>query len=179
MRSPALNSARSIDGLRERISRGEPMSVESKPRVVLGPRVDLYKETYGSFVNDVYQLPKHRAIVYEMEGFIMPEHVMKYVSDLLKVAERHRPRAMIADPRRIRVLNDDFQRAVQTHFWPEIARLGVSKNPAIDPSGNLARSSVNRMVSEVGTTITTDRGDTLRIAILPSLEDCLEWAALP
>jgi hypothetical protein len=155
------------------------MSVASKPVVSLGPRIDLYKQTYGSFINEVYQLPKHRAIVYEMEGFIMPEHVMKYMTDLLKVAERHRPRIMIADPRRIRVLNDDLQRAVQTHFWPELARLGVSKNPAIDPTGNLARLSVNRMVKDVGTTITTARGDTLEIAVLASLEDCLEWGALP
>jgi hypothetical protein len=84
---------------------------------------------------------------------------------------------MIADPRQMKVLPQEFQRAVQTRFWPAIAALGVQKNPAIVPGAAITQQSVKRMVSSVGETITTGNGHSLRIALLESLEDCLEWIA--
>jgi hypothetical protein len=145
-----------------------------------GPRREVYEKTYGGFSVDVYLLPRHRTMVYEMEGFIMPNHTHEFLDDLLAAAKRHRPYGMIADPRRMRVLNDDFQRAVQTRFWPEIARLGVRKNPAIDPTGLITRASVRQMV-KAAQEATSAGGDaeTLDIAILGSLEECLAFIAQP
>jgi hypothetical protein len=82
---------------------------------------------------------------------------------------------MIADPRQMKVLSPEFQRCVQTRFWPEIARLGVRRNPAIVPHAAVTQTSVNRMVNMVGETVKLEDGTEMEVALLPSLEDCIEW----
>jgi hypothetical protein len=51
--------------------------------VVLGPKKSLYTKTYGKLGVEVYLLSKHRVIVYVMEGFILPEHIDAYLTDLI------------------------------------------------------------------------------------------------
>jgi hypothetical protein len=143
--------------------------------VAIGTKKTLYQKTYGLFQVDVYMLTKWKTIVYEMQGYIMPDMADAFVDDLVACARAHKPVAMIADPRDMRVLNKDFQKTVQTRFWPEIARLGVKKNPAIIPPDALTRGSVDRMVRTAGETITTVDGHKLEIALLASLEECLAF----
>jgi len=81
---------------------------------------------------------------------------------------------MIADPREMRVLSAPFQAAIQQKFWPELARLGIARNPAITPNADLTSSSVGQMIRSTGQMIETSEG-TVEIAMLPSLEICLRW----
>ena len=48
---------------------------EALRRPVLGPRREEYTKHYGKFVVNVYTLTLHRIVVYEMQGYIMPEHI--------------------------------------------------------------------------------------------------------
>ncbi|AKF02922.1 hypothetical protein [Sandaracinus amylolyticus] len=139
------------------------------------PKKSLYTKSYGKLRADVYLLPKHRTILYELDGYIATDHVDPFIDDLLDAAKTHAPVGMIADPRNMKVLNADFQRAIQTRFWPAIAKLGVKRNPAIMPGATVTQTSVKRMVSGIGETITVGPGQTLQIAVLESLDDCLEW----
>lgn len=144
---------------------------------MIGPKRALYTKVYGKLRAEVYLLPKHRTIVYEMDGYIATDQVDAFIDDLLDAAKKHTPIGMVADPRSMKVLNADFQRAIQTRFWPAIAKLGVKRNPAIVPSEAVTQTSVKRMVSGMGETITIAPGQTLEIALLESLDECLEWIA--
>jgi hypothetical protein len=144
----------------------------------LGPRKDAYSRNYGKFRTEVYSLPLHRVIVYAMDGYIAAEHIDAYIDDLLAVTSERRPLGMIADPKNMNVLSPDFQRAVQTRFWPEIARLGVKRNPAIIPAATLTQTSVKRMVDNVGQKILVGAGLELEVAVLETLDECLEWIGL-
>lgn len=144
-------------------------------KLVLGPRRDDYTKQYGKFAVRVYTLTLHRIVVYEMEGYIMPEHIDAYIDDLLALAAEQKPLGMIADPRQMKVLNAEFQRAVQTRFWPGIARLGVKRNPGIVPAATVTQTSVKRLVAAVGETIELEGGEKVEIALLETLEDCVSW----
>jgi hypothetical protein len=148
------------------------MGAHNIPR---GPRKDEYIKSYGKFRVEVYSLPLHKVVIYAMDGYIMAEHIDAYIDDLLAVVSERRPRAMIADPKSMRVLSADFQRAIQTRFWPAIARLGVKRNPAIIPASTVTQTSVKRMVENLGQRITVGAGLELEIAMLETLEECLEW----
>lgn len=143
--------------------------------VVPGPRKVLYKKAYGKFDVEVSVLPSHRIVVYAMQGYIFVEHIDEYLKDLLEVVASTKPIGMVADPRQMKVLSPEFQRAVQTRFWPEIARLGVKRNPAIVPHAAVTRTSVNRMVTMTGEVVKLENGLQVEIALLHSLEECLEW----
>ncbi len=144
-------------------------------RSARGPRKDEYAKEYGKFRVEVYSLPAHRVVVYEMDGYITAEHIDAYIDDLLLVARERLPRGMIADPKSMSVLSADFQQAIQNRFWPSIARLGVKRNPAIIPQATVTKTSVKRMVKGVGETISVGPGLELEIAVLESLDQCLEW----
>ncbi|UJR84679.1 hypothetical protein [Sandaracinus amylolyticus] len=139
------------------------------------PKKSLYTKTYGKLRADVYLLPRHRTILYEMDGYVATDQVDAFIDDLLEAAKVHAPVGMVADPRNMKVLNADFQRAIQTRFWPAIAKLGVKRNPAITPAATVTQTSVKRMVSGIGETVTVGAGQTLEIAVLESLEQCLDW----
>jgi hypothetical protein len=147
--------------------------------VMIGPRKPLYEKTYGGFHVSVYTLTKHRIIVYAMSGYIMPESTNAYIDDLLACARAEKPLAMIADPRAMKVLSKEFQTAVQTRFWPELARIGVKKNPALVPEAAITAQSVNRMVRTAGETVDAGGGRTLQIAMFSSLDDCVDWILRP
>lgn len=147
--------------------------------VTTGPKKPLYTKAYGGFNITVYALTKHRTIVYEMSGYLMPEHAVAFVDDLLECARAERPVAMIADPRAMKVLSKELQGTVQTRFWPEVAKLGVKKNPALMPAEAITAQSVHRMVRAVGETVDVGGGRTLEIAIFSTLEDCLDWIVNP
>jgi len=147
-------------------------------RINPGPRKDIYTRHYGKFRVEVYLLPLHRIVVYEMEGYINAEQIDLFVDDLLAVAEARKPIGMIADPRKMKVLSPEFQRAIQDRFWPGIAKLGIKKNPGIVPPSALTQSSVKRMVATMGQTIKLAGGQEMQIALLESLEDCIEWITL-
>lgn len=140
-----------------------------------GPRRDEYAKNYGKFRVEVYSLPLHGVVVYEMDGYITAEHIDTYIDDLVAVADDRRPRGMIADPKSMSVLSADFQRAIQNRFWPSIARLGVRRNPAIIPATTVTQTSVKRMVEQVGEKIAVGAGLELEIAVLETLDECLEW----
>lgn len=140
-----------------------------------GPRKDEYAKSYGKFRVEVYSLPAHRVVVYEMDGYITADHIDPYIDDLLDVVRERRPRGMIADPKSMSVLSVDFQRAIQNRFWPSIARLGVKRNPAIIPQATVTQTSVKRMVENVGETISVGAGLELEIAVLETLDECLQW----
>jgi hypothetical protein len=144
-------------------------------KVARGPRKDEYVRTYGKFRVDVYSLPAHRVVVYEMDGYITTDHIDAYIDDLVAVARERRPRGMVADPKSMSVLSLDFQRAIQNRFWPSIARLGVKRNPAIIPQATVTQTSVKRMIESVGETISVGAGLELDIAVLETLDECLEW----
>jgi hypothetical protein len=137
----------------------------------------LYHKAYGTFDVNVDLLTEQGVIVYEMEGYIATEQIEPYINDLVEAARTHRPIGMVADPRKMKVLNPDFQARVQSRFWPAIAALGVKKNPAIVPSSTTTQLSVNRMIATVGETITTPDGHSIQIAMLHSLPECLDWIA--
>jgi hypothetical protein len=143
-----------------------------------GPRKDEYVKSYGKFRVEVYSLPLHKAVIYAMEGYITAEHIDAYIDDLLAVVSERRPRAMIADPKSMSVLSTDFQRAIQTRFWPAIARLGVKRNPAIIPASTVTQTSVRRMVEHLGEKISIGAGLELEIAMLETFDECLEWIGL-
>ena len=147
-------------------------------KVPRGPRKDEYIKNYGKFRVEVYSLPAHRVIVYEMDGYITVEHIDAYIDDLLAVANERRPRGMVADPKSMSVLSVDFQRAVQNRFWPGIARIGVKRNPAIIPQATVTQTSVKRMVESVGEKITVGAGLELEIAVFETLDQCLEWIGM-
>ncbi|NUP09750.1 MAG: hypothetical protein HOW73_27200 [Polyangiaceae bacterium] len=147
-------------------------------RINPGPRTPIHAKHYGKFSVDVYLLPLHRIVVYEMEGYITVDYIEQYIDDLLAVAEAKKPIGMIADPRKMKVLSPEFQKAVQDRFWPGIAKLGVKKNPGIVPPAAVAQSSVKRMVSTMGQTIKLPGGQKMEIALLESLEECIEWITL-
>ncbi len=147
-------------------------------RINPGPRKPIHTKQYGKFEVDVYHLPVHRIVVYEMEGYITTDQIDVYIDDLLTVAESKKPIGMIADPRKMKVLSPEFQKAVQDRFWPGIAKLGIKKNPGIVPSSAVTQSSVKRMVSTMGQTIKLPGGHEMQIALLDSLEDCIEWITL-
>jgi hypothetical protein len=148
-------------------------------RVKPGPRQRVYAKHYGDFHADVEWLPLHRILLYTMEGFIVTENVDPYIDDLLAAAEAKRPVGMIADPRQMKVLSAEFQKAVQTRFWPRIARLGVKRNPAIVPPAVVTKISVKRMVATMGETVKLEGGGEMQIALLASLEECIEWITRP
>ena len=148
------------------------MGASKLPR---GPRKDEYVKSYGKFRVEVYSLPAHRVVVYEMDGYITAEHLDAYIDDLLAVTSEQRPRGMIADPKSMSVLSVDFQRAIQNRFWPGIARLGVKRNPAIIPQATVTQTSVKRMVDGAGEKISVGAGLELEIAVFETLEQCLEW----
>src|SRR5688500_9483066 len=139
---------------------------ELKLRALLGPRKEAYTRTYGKCRVHVFSLPMHQVMVYEMDGYIAAEHIDAYIDDLLAAAQTAKPRGMIADPTRMKVLSPELQRAIQTRFWPGIARLGVKRNPAIVPPAAVTQSSVKRMVATAGQTIQLDDGFQMEIALL-------------
>lgn len=149
-----------------------------EPKVSRGPRKDEYIKNYGKFRVEVYSLPAHRVVVYEMEGYMTVDHIDAYMDDLLAVASERRPRGMVADPKSMSVLSVDFQRAVQNRFWPGIARLGVKRNPAIVPQATVTQTSVKRMVDGVGEKIAVGAGLELEIAVFETLDQCLEWIGM-
>lgn len=130
---------------------------------------------YGSFKADVYSLSIHATVLYEMTGFLLPELATAFLDDLLQCTRAERPTAMIADPRAMKVLSKEFQTLVQQRFWPEIAALGVKKNPALVPAEAITAQSVNRMVRAVGETVDVGNGRVLEIALFSSLDECLSW----
>jgi hypothetical protein len=137
-------------------------------RINPGPRKDIYTRHYGKFRVDVYFLPLHRIVVYEMEGYINADQSILYIDDLLVVAESRERIGMIADPRKMKVLSPECQTSIQDRFWPAIAGLGIKKNPGIVPPSALTQSSVKRMVATMGETITLARaGDADRVAREP------------
>lgn len=146
-----------------------------KLRLHRGPRHHVQTKHYGKFRVDVEWLPTHRILVYAMDGFIGVEHIDDYVDDLLAVAAEKKPVGMIADPRNMKVLSAEFQKAVQTRFWPGIAKLGVKRNPAIVPPAVVTQTSVKRMVATMGETVKLDGGGEMQIALLESLDECIEW----
>jgi hypothetical protein len=142
--------------------------------VAVGPKQELYRKSYGAFQVVVESLTKHRVIVYTMSGYCMPEFIDPYIDDLVACAREHRPQAMIADARQMKVLSKEFQAAVQARFWPAIAKLGVKKNPGVVPEAALTAQSVHRMVrtaEEMG----APRGNNLEIALFRALEPALDW----
>lgn len=147
--------------------------------IKVGPTRPLYEKTYGEFAVTTYLLTQHRVIVYAMSGYIMPEDVHAYLDDLLACARKERPVAMIADPRRMKVLNKDAQHAIQHRFWPEIARMGIKKNPALVPAAAITAQSVHRMVRSAGEIIDVGDGKSVEIAVFASLEDCLDFIFTP
>jgi hypothetical protein len=155
----------------------EQMPAE-KPRIDAGPKKHFHTKQYGKFRIDVYNLPRHRILLYEMQGFISAEHIDAYIDDLLAAAQATRPVGMIADPRKMEVLSPELQQAIRSRGWPALARLGVKRNPAIIPPTALTRSSVRRMVSDMGQTVELEGGYRMQIALFESLEDCIEWILL-
>lgn len=153
------------------------MSTE-KTSIEPGPTKHIHTKHYGKCRVDVHLLLRHKIVVYEMEGFIAPDQVDPYVDDLLAVVAAMKPAGMIADPRKMEVLSPELQQAIQKRFWPCIARMGVKRNPAIVPSTALTRSSVRRMVANMGQTVELEGGYKLEIALLESLEECIEWVLL-
>jgi hypothetical protein len=149
-----------------------------KLRINPGPTQHVYTKHYGKFRVDVDLLTTHRILVYTMEGFIATEHIDLYVDDLIAAAQAKKPIGMIADPRKMKVLSPEFQKAVQTRFWPAIARLSVKRNPAIVPTTALTKTSVKRMVETMGQTVKLDGGAEMQIALLEDLEECIEWITL-
>ena len=138
----------------------------------------VYEKKYGACVVQVHHLPDHGTLLYEMSGYLSEKDIGSYIDDLLEVVREYRPRGMVADPRKMKVLNDAAQAAIQARFWPELAELGVRRNPAIVPSSVITTGSVNRMVSAVGQTIPSARGNqSVEVAVLPTLDDCLLWIA--
>jgi hypothetical protein len=97
-----------------------------------------------------------------------------YFEDLLDAAYDRRPLGMIADPRHMRALSKGFQAAAVATFWPTLARLGIRRNPAIMPETRLASVSVDEMIRRAGQRISTEHGE-VEIAMLPSLELCVQW----
>lgn len=149
-----------------------------EPKITRGPRKDEYVKSYGRFRVEVYSLPAHRVVVYEMDGYITTEHIDAYIDDLLALTGERRPRGMIADPKSMSVLSVDFQRAIQNRFWPGIARLGVKRNPAVIPQATVTQTSVKRMVDGVGEKISVGGGLELEIAVFETLDHCLEWIGM-
>jgi hypothetical protein len=150
-----------------------------KLRVNPGPRQRVYDKHYGKFHVEVEWLSLHRILLYTMDGFIATENIDPYIDDLLAAAEAKRPIGMIADPRQMKVLSAEFQKAVQTRFWPRVGRLGVKRNPAIVPPAAVTKTSVKRMVATMGETVKLDGGGEMQIALLESLEECIEWIMRP
>lgn len=147
--------------------------------VAVGPKQELYRKSYGAFHVTVESLSKHRVMVYTMSGYCMPEAIDSYIDDLVECAREHRPQAMIADARQMKVLSKEFQAAVQERFWPAIAKLGVKKNPAVVPEAVLTAQSVHRMVRTAEETVSFPRGGALEIALFRALEPALDWIVTP
>jgi hypothetical protein len=116
--------------------------------VPLGPRKEAYVRNYGKFRTEVYSLPLHRVIVYAMDGYIAAEHIDAYIDDLLAVTSERRPLGM------------------------------MKRNPAIIPAATLTQTSVKRMVDNVGQKILVGAGLELEVAVLETLDECLEWIGL-
>lgn len=136
----------------------------------------VYEKKYGACDVQVHHLPEHGTLLYEMSGYLSEKDVAPYIEDLLQAVREYRPRGMIADPRKMKVLNDSVQAAIQARFWPALAELGVRRNPAIVPSSVITTASVNRMVNTAGQAIPSASGNrSVEIALLVSLEDCLTW----
>lgn len=148
--------------------------METATEFETGPEQTIYEKTYSGFRVRCYELTAHRVLVYSMHGYIIDARIDSYIADLLAAARARRPVAMIADPRDMRVLSAPFQAAIQQKFWPELARLGIAKNPAITPSADLTSLSVGQMIRSAGQTIETPEGN-VEIAMLPTLEICLRW----
>lgn len=148
--------------------------MESTTALIVGPERPVYEETYAGFRVRCYELIAHRVLVYSMHGLIIDAHIDAYLADLLAAARNRRFVAMIADPREMRVLSAQFQIAIRQQWWPELARLGVARNPAIAPNAALTSLSVDRMIRGAGKIIETPHG-LVEIAKLPTLEMCLRW----
>jgi hypothetical protein len=134
----------------------------------------VYRKFYGKFETHVYLL-RNDILVYKMTGYAQAEHVQEYLDDLIKATEICKPKALIADARLMKTLNKDFQTAVQDRFWPAIAELGITKNPAVMPVTAITQQSVKRMVRVFGERVYGRNGKELYIAVLDTLEDCVAW----
>jgi hypothetical protein len=140
-------------------------------------RALVYKKTYGDCDVSVYHLAEHAALVYEMDGYLPESEADLFIDDLLDATRKARPGVMIADPRKMKVLNEPFQAKVRLRFWPAIADLGVKRNPAIAPEGVITSKSVRRMVATAGETVHGSHGNRVEIAMFATLEECLVWAS--
>jgi hypothetical protein len=141
-------------------------------------RTLVYEKKYGACAVQVHHLPEHGTLVYEMSGYMSEKDIDPYLTDLLEAVREYTPRGMVADPRKMKVLNDSLQAAIQARFWPAIAELGVRRNPAIVPSSVITTGSVNRMVTTAGQSIPSVTGNrSVEVAVLPTLDDCLAWIA--
>ena len=149
--------------------------METPAEFTLGPEQTIYDKTYTGFRVHCYELTAHRVLVYSMDGYIIDTRIDNYITDLLSAAQERRPVAMIADPRKMRVLSTPLQTAIQERFWPELARLGIARNPAIAPNADITSTSVRHMITSAGQIIETAHGN-VEITMLPSLEICLRWS---
>lgn len=138
----------------------------------------IYEKKYGEFnvIVSSIQAANTKTIIYEMEGYILTQHITEYINDLIAAVDKHKPIIMIADALKTRVLPAEFQEQIQNRFWPEIAKRGVKKNPAVMPKSVLASISVNRMVEEVSQVIELPNGEKMEVALFGSMEDCIQWA---
>lgn len=139
-----------------------------------GPERTLYERAHPGFNMRCYELTAHRVLVYRLEGYIIDARIDTFIDDLLAAVQDRRPIGLIADPRAMRVLSAPFQAATRERFWPELARLGVRRNPAIAPNAELTSASVDQMIRSTGQRIQTPHG-VIEITMLPSLELCVRW----
>lgn len=133
----------------------------------------LGNEKYGNFEVEIYQTEED-IIVYEMKGFIANDNISKYINDLLGYAETHKPKAMIADPRKMKVLSVEVQEAVQNNFWPKIAELGIMYNPVIMPESTLSSGSIKRMIKNTQI-VDLKNGGIMEIGTFGSMDDAVKW----
>ncbi len=138
--------------------------------------LELYLKTYNDFEVRVYQIKKINTIVYEMRGEILEDRIHDFFVDLLEQVEIHRPKAMVADARKMKKLNKKVQKVVQTTFWPNIAKLGVVYNPTITPENVPSLNSVDHMIETVIQTNEMVKNQ-LTFPDFITVDSCLAWIA--
>ncbi|MEO9870224.1 hypothetical protein [Ekhidna sp.] len=129
---------------------------------------------YGNFDVEVYQVQNYPVLVYAMKGFMAKNHIGQYINDLLELAEKHRPKAMIADSSQIKVLSAEVQEIIVRDFWPKVAEMGLLYNPVVAPKSSLSSGSIERMVHNTQT-ISLSNGSQMEIGTFDSPESAFEW----